>query len=353
MINSHDEHYPQMFRLGFHPTATRAAMLLRISNITSCDLHDEQAPANDYELCAFTTEDVLSFCVDTMQVLVVDITRCDGDDDYSHATVRTCLVLDDEPDNKDVAIAKWSQTTPPQHFVFAKMCFRRAINWVKRWPSYYDMNRRDGFSLHLFNTYNSSSVSTGDFFLSQCACLKFVDLSPLANVSEINCLFLADCYALSSLDLSPFSNVSKIGGVFLSRCCALTSLDLSPLSNVSEVGDNFLADCSDLTSLDLSPLSNVTAIGENFLCGCSGLTYLDLSPLTNVSRICDAFLTGCSALTSLDLSPLAHFSKIGCDLLVGCSGLTSLDFSPLVNVIWIGDDFLAGCCSLTSLDLSP
>eukprot|EP00760_Papus_ankaliazontas_P013384 PhM_4_TR15703/c4_g3_i2/m.85044 len=71
------EHYRKIFRFGFHPTATRAAMLLRIS--TSCISSQGCEPTcHEYLLCPFTTEDVLSFCVDTAQVLVVDTA-----DDYS------------------------------------------------------------------------------------------------------------------------------------------------------------------------------------------------------------------------------------------------------------------------------
>eukprot|EP00760_Papus_ankaliazontas_P033244 PhM_4_TR6262/c1_g1_i1/m.83078 len=48
-------------------------MLLRISSFDVSSPH--QATANNFQLCTFTTEDILSFCVDAAQVLVVDISE--------------------------------------------------------------------------------------------------------------------------------------------------------------------------------------------------------------------------------------------------------------------------------------
>eukprot|EP00760_Papus_ankaliazontas_P021713 PhM_4_TR18725/c0_g3_i5/m.11698 len=122
------EHYRTLYGFGYHPTATRAAMLLRISTLMST----HRAPtATDFQLCTFTTEAVLSFCVDTAQVLVVDIT--DHSPDISSGTARTCLVVDDDGGNEDVASAAWSETSPPEHFIFTPMCYDRALDWVRQW----------------------------------------------------------------------------------------------------------------------------------------------------------------------------------------------------------------------------
>eukprot|EP00760_Papus_ankaliazontas_P039075 PhM_4_TR9477/c1_g2_i1/m.2124 len=401
--NSRIEHYRTMYRFSFfHRTATRAVMLLRIGKHLASRQH--RVPENDYELCDLMTEHVLSFCVDTRQVLVVDITSRDAD--YSHAIARTCLVFDDNPDSNDVARARWSETSPPVHFIFKPMRFRRAVDWVWEWDRSFitrycneaidngisldmhhtdsllhsnDINKLKRFGEHVFlelalpsginvsricdeflrecsrlRYLDLSSVTKvseiGDRFLEGCSALKSLDLSLLTNVSEIGDFFLSDCRSLTSLDVSPLANVKVVGG-FLEGCSALKSLDLSPLTNVSELGDRFLHDCRLLTSLDLPPLGNVSKIGNSFLRNCSTLTSLDLSPLTNISGIGWNFLCNCSALTALDLSPLANVRKIGLQFLCDCSSLTALDLSPLANVSKIGRGFLRGSRSLTSVDL--
>eukprot|EP00760_Papus_ankaliazontas_P008950 PhM_4_TR13950/c2_g2_i1/m.32201 len=120
--NNSTEYYRELFGFGFHPTATHAVMLLRISKYLS---RDNDNTSNEYTLCALTTEDVLSFCVDTTQVLVVDITSRDDADADSRVTARTCLVVDDTPDCKvGVSAAQWSnKTSLPVHFVFGTRVF--------------------------------------------------------------------------------------------------------------------------------------------------------------------------------------------------------------------------------------
>eukprot|EP00760_Papus_ankaliazontas_P001822 PhM_4_TR10620/c0_g1_i2/m.29143 len=106
------EHYRQMFRFGYHPTATRAMMLLRISSHVSSRPH---AAPNNFQLCPFTTRDVMSFCVDTAQVLVVDISE--EYSDLSSNKAPTALVVDDDHNNRQVARIEWSWSSP-SHFIF-------------------------------------------------------------------------------------------------------------------------------------------------------------------------------------------------------------------------------------------
>ena len=54
----------------------------------------------------------------------------------------------------------------------------------------------------------------------------------------------------------------RLGIVFLEGVRGLASVDLSPLANVTQIGDYFLGGCSNLTSIDLRCLSNVRRIGE-------------------------------------------------------------------------------------------
>eukprot|EP00760_Papus_ankaliazontas_P035030 PhM_4_TR7589/c5_g1_i3/m.99810 len=367
------EHFRNLFGFGFHPTATRAAMLLRIST-QQLPGRTEPVLANDYHLCPFTTQDVLSLCIDATHVLVVDITDKGSDLSSSGTDAPTCLVVDDHRERSCSAQTTWSQSSPPKHFIFASMAYDRALDWLRRWGT---TGGGGGLAIDMHSTHYSHDMGPFDAcrsiniveltlpstvaatcvaanFLMYCTRLTHVDLSSLTNVRTIGDNFLRHCSALTSLDLSPLKNVVEVGEKFLDSCSSLTSLDLSPLANVRDIKFYFLYGCSSLTSLDLSPLSNVSVIGGSFLDGCSGLTSLDLSPLRNISDTKYYFLARCAALTSLDLSPLSNnLRQIACRFLSGCSCLISLDLSPLSNVIAIGDSFLADCSSLTSLDLSP
>eukprot|EP00760_Papus_ankaliazontas_P012404 PhM_4_TR15276/c0_g1_i1/m.29213 len=366
MISDHctstTQHFRTLYRFGFHPSATRAMMLLRISTHFTC--------CHNFQLCTLTTEAVLSFCIDATQVLVVDIT--DGDSDFSKGTARTCLVVDDDPKSGDLATAAWSAASPPQHFIFTSMCYDRALHWNWQWLEN-DLFVGPSISLDMRSTHDSADMLVsidsaprlvefvlpsainathiGDDFLCNCSSLTSLDLSPLANVSDIGESFLCGLSGLTSLDLSPLSNVSRIGGFFICDCTALISLDISPLSNVSEFGNFFLSGTA-LTSLDISSLSNVSEFGNFFLSGCKALSSLDISSLPINLRIADGFLE-CTGLTSLDLSPLSNVVEIGERFMVFSSSLASLDLSPLSNVTLIADGFLYGCVALTSLNLSP
>eukprot|EP00760_Papus_ankaliazontas_P013381 PhM_4_TR15703/c4_g3_i1/m.85061 len=289
------EHYRKIFRFGFHPTATRAAMLLRIS--TSCISSQGCEPTgHEYLLCPFTTEDVLSFCVDTAQVLVVDITDENGPSETGEA--RTCLVVDGNYQNEHLASTAWSATSPPQHFVFASMPYDRAIGWVRKWVANDTVNKL-GVSLDMQDTY---SDDTDNINCGGDAELVELTLPCTISATRTSDPFLHYCTRLTHIGMSSLANVTQIGDDFLRGCSALTSLDLSPLSNVSEIGSFFLCGCAGLLSLDLSPLAyvNLSVIEGFFLCGCA----VDLSPLAHVSRIEGFFLSQCAALTSLDLSTL-------------------------------------------------
>eukprot|EP00760_Papus_ankaliazontas_P028148 PhM_4_TR3553/c1_g1_i2/m.67854 len=384
------EHFREVFALGLHPTASRAATLLTISTCVP------PIANSDYSLSTFTTEHVLAFCIDATQVIEVDISGKRNNTDFSCSKAPTCIVHD--RNKSRVTRTQWSDSCPPTHFIFTSMASHRALAWIRKWRENTEMERV-GVSADMRDTYyvngrpffvdvqsknlveltlpcaalatipadflrlctrltyvDMSSLTNvreiGDRFLQDCTTLTCLDLSPLTNVSKIGEFFLSGCSRLAQLDLSRL-NVSKIGWFFLAGCTSLSSLDLSSFTKVSMIGGYFISDCSALLSLDLSPLSNVEEIGGYFLSGCRRLTQLDLSPLTNVSKIGWSFLEGCAALPSLDLSPFTKVNAIKGYFLSGCSSLTSLDLSPLSNVSEIGWFFLEGCSGLNSLDLSP
>eukprot|EP00760_Papus_ankaliazontas_P000405 PhM_4_TR10066/c3_g2_i1/m.25800 len=193
--NSRTEHFRKMFDRGFHPTASRAAMLLRMSTYDPINI--------EYSLCAFTTEHVLSFCVDANLVLVGDVTEESWDVLSGDASV--CLIVDDHEKSDVVSRTAW---TPLSHIIFAAMSYRRALEWL--WQN--DVRSRPGMSIDMYNTYADekgpfmpfssmqvlelalpstvAATSIPNGFLRYSSRLKFIDLSSsLTNVSEIGYYF--------------------------------------------------------------------------------------------------------------------------------------------------------------------
>eukprot|EP00760_Papus_ankaliazontas_P025018 PhM_4_TR2457/c3_g1_i5/m.64696 len=156
--NNLTEHYRKIYNFGFHPTASRAALLLRISTLQfpSCAPPPVAPPpvANDYLLCAFRTEDVLSFCVDMSRVIVANI--ADECSDFSSRAAPTCLVVDDDAE-RTVGRAVWSQDSPPKHFIFSSMRYRRALDWIRDWEKKYEMYK-EGISIDMHDTYCDEST---------------------------------------------------------------------------------------------------------------------------------------------------------------------------------------------------
>eukprot|EP00760_Papus_ankaliazontas_P012902 PhM_4_TR15615/c3_g1_i7/m.68562 len=288
--NNRINHFRELFRCGYHPTATRAAILMLISSTQQFPSSSSDPNiAAHYTLCAFTTEDVLSFCVDGTRVLVVDVAGKGSN--FLSSDAPTCLVVDDDRASAPLTRTAWNSTSPPNHFIFASMHYQRALDWVQQQQS----KTATAVSLDMRNTYSHE----GGTFKGLQTRLSIEELalpSTVAATSITEC-FLQFSSHLSYLDLSSLTNVTQIGGQFLRKCSALSSLDLSPLTTAREIGRCFLYGCSGLTSLMSLSLTNVTKIGDHFLRGCSTLTSLDLSPLARVRKIGTFFLCGCAALT--------------------------------------------------------
>ena len=195
-------------------------------------------------------------------------------------------------------------------------------------------------------------------FLSGCAHVTAVDLSPLSHHTELPSGFLAGCSGLTTLDLSPLSNLRVLPNDFLIECSGLTSLDLTPLAHLetglppSDHPAGFLSGCSGLKTIDLRLFARSSWLPWGFLRRCSGLETLDLSPLSLLTEIPAHFLEGCSNLKSIDLRPLSKLEELPCGFLSGCCGLTSLDLSPLSHLAKLPDHFLVGCRSLAVVDIS-
>eukprot|EP00760_Papus_ankaliazontas_P036780 PhM_4_TR8390/c1_g4_i3/m.62551 len=317
IASSHTEHFRKLFRFGFHPTATRAVLLLRISSHISgrrapttnnFQRRSEPIIHNDYSLCDFTTEEILSFCIDTTRVFVVD-----AGDKFLFSAAPTWLVVDDHDETttrrqkrKKLRLGGArgrgrGQGHVHNHFIFASMAYSRAIDWLKQSK----IPENSTVSIDMYNTY---SDERGPFDgLLQDNDLRIVELTLPSTVAATSIVekFLSGV-GIAYLDVSSLTNVRELADHFLQRCSRLTSVDLSGLSDVRMIGHDFLSGCSALTTLDLSPLRNVSRIGDGFLSHCSALTSMDLSPLSNLISIESYFFSGCSALTSFDLSPLSN-----------------------------------------------
>eukprot|EP00760_Papus_ankaliazontas_P000531 PhM_4_TR10092/c3_g1_i4/m.19699 len=304
MSNNLTQHFREMFRFGYNPTAARAVhLLLRI------DTQQGPSVASEYRLCPFTTEHVLSFCVDTTRVVVVDVSE---DLDVSSSTAATCLVVDNHSRaNTPITTTAWSPTTPPRHFIFAPiMCYDRALDWMRQWETNGEMVA-GGVSIDMHDTYADSDKL--DNLITPVQSLNVVELT-LPSTAPATCLaesFLCGCTRLTYLNMLSLTNVREIGHGFLDGCSALGSVDLSPVTGICEITSCFLYGCSVLTSADLSSLTSVTLIGDSFLRGCSLLGSVDLSAFTAVTMLRGYFLRGCAALPFVDLSPLRNVKGIG------------------------------------------
>eukprot|EP00760_Papus_ankaliazontas_P036624 PhM_4_TR8363/c4_g1_i1/m.14653 len=99
-------------------------MLLRISTQQSLSRSEPTSIVSDYHLCPFSTEDVLSFCIDATRVLVVDITSIDSDFSRRRRPNVSCCrrprrelcfgVDCMEPDLAAPALHLWIDVLPPR-----------------------------------------------------------------------------------------------------------------------------------------------------------------------------------------------------------------------------------------------
>ena len=251
-----------------------------------------------------------------------------------------------------------------------------------------------------------------DNFLKDCAGLKRVDFSPLANVGAITHGFLENCSNLQSADLSALKSVRNIGNNFLAGCTSLSSVQLPTLKSEieiyglkggCEIGNDFMYGVTKVTTVNFKPFAEARVIGNNFFSaavlnlktidlsswkmvnqiGDNFLTSEDIAPIimigmiesktttfklptfvppapfkssTNADEptltIGDGFLAGFKYLTSVDLTPISKVQTIGSGFMAGCENVESVDLSLLSKVQKLGDSFLMYCKKIKTLDLS-
>eukprot|EP00760_Papus_ankaliazontas_P038568 PhM_4_TR9189/c0_g3_i2/m.67786 len=157
-VSTNSDFCKNKHRFGYHPTASKALLLLRIS---TCNIFCSQNDYGDdvvdgFRLRRDNTEDVLSFCVDHDQVLIDDVfpSKPFG---CVHDTTKTLIFVNDEPHREITSITPYTRS----------------------------------------------------------AC---VDLSALTNVRSIGYGFLMGCHNLTAVDLSGLRNVTSIESEFLSDC---------------------------------------------------------------------------------------------------------------------------------------
>ena len=94
---------------------------------------------------------------------------------------------------------------------------------------------------------------------------------------------------VGSMGSSTYPSIEVLPISFLDRCTGLKEVDLSPLANLGEVNAHFLGFpstsnlyCTGIKSIDLTPLRAVEVLPKGFLSGCSSLEEVDLSPLVRL-----------------------------------------------------------------------
>ena len=202
---------------------------------------------------------------------------------------------------------------------------------------------------HITITSNTDSWQEGELVDNEQLVSLHFDMQRTVKLARD---FLSGCPNLERVALSAMRAIDVLPECFLNGCSSLKVVDLSPFANLKEVEVYFLKDCVNLTSIDLTPLRAVEELPEGFLCGCSSLTEVDLSPLVNLREIGGYFLIGCSSIESIDLAPLRAVEVLGYGFLGGCSSLEVVDLSPLVHVVGESvEGCLEGCTSLKTIRL--
>jgi hypothetical protein len=118
----------------------------------------------------------------------------------------------------------------------------------------------------------SSLTSIGNYFLSNCPVLKYIDLSGLTSLTTIGNYFLSNCTSLTSIDLSDLTAITSIGNYFIIYCYALTSVT---------VGDNDFS--RNTLTIDSNSMNGVTNLDTNKIIGAKAQEFKTRigSPISN------------------------------------------------------------------------
>ena len=171
--------------------------------------------------------------------------------------------------------------------------------------------------------------------LNELISLKFdsynedvLDLSPLANLTQINSLEL---YCCDSLDITPLEKLTQLNSLIIGSCKSL--IDIAPLEKLTQLNSLKLSDCKSL--IDITPLRKLTQLNSLDLSCCESLS--DITPLEKLTQLNSLCILDCKFL--LDITPLKALKQLKALNLSQCKSLS--DITPLKNLT-----------QLNSLDLS-
>ncbi|MCE9610521.1 MAG: hypothetical protein K8R23_10040 [Chthoniobacter sp.] len=113
-------------------------------------------------------------------------------------------------------------------------------------------------------------------------CAEVNDLTPLAGLTQLQCLHLSGCPSL--VDLGPLAALTQLQELRLRHCTDVK--DLAPLAGLTQLQLLDLTHCTGVA--DLSPLAGLTQLQWLYLRGCTGLSteavavFQKCQPETNV-----------------------------------------------------------------------
>jgi Leucine-rich repeat (LRR) protein len=141
------------------------------------------------------------------------------------------------------------------------------------------------------------------------------DLSPLADLTELQTLSIGPSPSLTSLE--PLKGLTKLTRLILFAPTGITSLE--PLKGLTNLSSLVVADAESIASLE--PLSSLTNLKNLLLVNASRITSLE--PLRGLTNLIELDLPGASAITSLE--PLKGLTNLYGLNLSGASNIASLE----------------------------
>eukprot|EP00760_Papus_ankaliazontas_P023656 PhM_4_TR2078/c1_g2_i10/m.47603 len=101
------------------------------------------------------------------------------------------------------------------------MCYDRALDWVRQWNGNSVMDTQ-GVSVDMRDTYSDAS---GAFECVRAMSLLELTLPSAVRATRIHDNFLRGCDRLTYLDVSSLANVSEIGAGFFMGCVGSVAVD--------------------------------------------------------------------------------------------------------------------------------
>lgn len=204
-----------------------------------------------------------------------------------------------------------------------------SVSLATRWFEWDGNSFKGGYTQNKGNSNNglvdiSALAGLGRLRKVALSGTNVTDLSPLANLTQLQALCLWDAIAVT--DLSPLAKLGKLQFISVR---GTQVIDLSPLASLSLLQEIDLA-ATGIT--DIAPLTNLINLRVLYL---QGTPIADLGPLRGLTRLQNLHLANTHSLT--DLSPLAGLVRLW-QLLLSATHAT--DLAPLSGLVSLESLFL-------------